>query len=649
MCGIAGIFFYRDGGPVDAALLARMSELVKHRGPDDSGVLVTRDLGLAHRRLSIVDLSPAGHQPMGNEDGSAWLVYNGEIYNHQDFRESLRARGHRFRGHSDGETLLHLVEEEGAAAFSKLAGIFGFAFWEARTRKLYLVRDPLGVKQVYWHDDGERVIFASEIKALLADPSLPAALELAAVNQYLHFHTPVEETTFFRGIRLIPPGHYLEVSEQGVRLHRYSPLEDYTPASGAVTGRIEGLRSLLREVTASQLMSDVRVGCFLSGGIDSSSIATFASQAIARDDFIAFGCYYPGSSVTDERPFAAEVAKALAIELAYVSPEGEKAAEILPLALWHQDEPKIGTAMLSMWFVSELAARSVKTCLGGQGGDEIFAGYARFSMVHPLRNLWAAACRRFARGGDARVKDTVQRQVSARNVSRMLGALHLLGGWEKRYFDTFASLPEEPLLRLFRGDRSLVSREKAFETFHDLVARCPSREPFNRALYWDMKTYLPGLFAQDDRISMAHGLETRVPMADPRVVAYALTLPPSDKLNGLATKWILKQAVAPVIPEWVLNRKKEGFATPLEEWLDGPLAPLVREALLSEKVRQRGLMDAKEVASWVEGEKKTHPHRGAIVWKLLNIELWHRIFLDREYRFGPSASGEDPGKAGAGP
>jgi len=628
MCGIAGIYNYREGDPADADLVARMGEIIRHRGPDDSGVYVRGSVGLSHRRLSIVDVSPAGHQPMTNEDGTAWIVYNGEVYNHQDFAADLKAKGHTFRGHSDTETILHLIEEEGTAAFAKLAGIFGFGFWDEREQRLYVARDPLGVKQVYYHDDGTRILFASEIKALLADPSVQARLEPRALNQYLHFHTPIDDLTFFQGIRVIPPGHYLEVDRSGVRVSRYSPLEDYTRTSDSVEQRVEQLRDLLRRVTASQLMSDVRVGCFLSGGIDSSSIATFASQEIAREDFIAFGCFYPGSSVTDEHPYAEQVAKTLGIELSHVQPDPGQLAELLPRVVWHQDEPKIGAAMASMWFVSELAAKSVKVCLGGQGGDEIFAGYARFSMVHPLQNLGAAIVGRVLGRGESKVRNTVQRQASGRNLSRMLRALRPAGGWRARYFNTFAMLPEEPLLRLFRHDPELVSRRAAFDDFQQLADRCPSREPLNQALYWDMKTYLPGLFAQDDRISMAHGLETRVPMADPRVVAYALTLPPEDKLHGLATKWILKEAVAPVIPEWVLNRRKEGFATPLEEWLEGPLRDLVRETLLGDAAKQRGLMDTAEVGRWLDRSTPRHSLWEQIVWKLLNIELWHRLFVD---------------------
>ena len=390
MCGIAGIYHYNDPGhAIDRALLLQMTRALAHRGPDGEGIYVDGPLGLGHRRLAIVDLSPTGAQPMATETGSHWIVYNGEFYNHQDFRDNLRAMGTRFRGTSDTETLLYLLADSGPEALREAAGIFTLAFWDRSARRLVLARDPLGVKQLYFHDDGRRIVFASEIKALLECPDVPRAIDPIAFNQYVHFHVPLFERTFFRGIGQVKQGEYLCVEPARITRRTYWAVRDFTPRDGDDRAQIALLRDKLAFVVREQLMSDVPVGSFLSGGIDSTTVAAFAARAGKPPR--CFGVHFTQQGVIDERPFQEATARALGLELDLITLDGSTFPSDLPKLLYYQDQPVIGAAMLPMYSVSQLAARRVKVCVGGQAADDLRrirplrsrASHARHAVVAP--------------------------------------------------------------------------------------------------------------------------------------------------------------------------------------------------------------------------------------------------------------------------
>ncbi len=341
------------------------------------------NLGFGHRRLSIVDLSPTGAQPMPNDDGSCWICYNGEFYNHRDIRPRLEARGARFRGPSDTETLLRLMELEGPDSLAGISGIFGFAYWDGRNQALTLARDHMGVKQVYFHDDGRRIAFASEIKALLQDPSVPRDPDPEAINQYLHFHTALFERTFFRHVRVLRAGQVLRVTRHGSVPRTYWSVLTFNKSTAAEETQIEGLQSELNQVVRRQLMSDVPVGSFFSGGIDSCAIAAQASKAGSKP--LCFGVHFTGQGVTDERPYQESAAKALGLDLQLITMDGATFPDEFRRLMYHQDEPVIGSAMFPMAKVSSLAATQVKVCLGGQAADEIFGGYARYALGRPMQ------------------------------------------------------------------------------------------------------------------------------------------------------------------------------------------------------------------------------------------------------------------------
>lgn len=631
MCGIAGIFNYRrPDEAADRAVLERMTRALAHRGPDGEGLHLDGPLGLGHRRLAIVDLSPTGAQPMANEDGSRWIVYNGEFYDHAAWRQALAPR-HAFRGRSDTETLLHLLEEQGPDGLAGISAIMAAGYWDAAARRLTLVRDALGVKQVYYHDDGERVAFASEIKALLEVPWVPREVDAQAVNQYLHFHTPLFDRTFFRGIRQVTPGAWCAWTQDEPRAGgTYWRLEDFEAGLGDDAARAAELARLLGDVVSDQLMSDVPVGAFFSGGIDSSAIASFAARAGRPPR--CFGLHFAGQGVVDERPFQEEAARALGLELELMTLDGSTFADDLPRLLRQQDQPVIGAAMLPMFHVSRLAARSVKVCLGGQAADEVFGGYARYSLAHPLRaglgllGLGRAGRRPAEGQGPAAVGGNLRRQLLERATLRrlLLNARNVLD-WRSLYFSNFAKVPEDTWRELLEA-RELVSREDAWLTFREFVDRSPARDPGAKVMHWDASTYLPGLFHQDDRMSMAASLESRVPFADPRLVRFAFHLPFEDKIRDGASKWLLRRAVSDVLPEQVLNRRKVGFDTPVARWMAGPHAGFVRETLLARRARQRGWWSAAALERWLD--QPGHPLWADVVWKVLCVELWAQATLD---------------------
>ncbi|MDQ3918873.1 MAG: asparagine synthase (glutamine-hydrolyzing), partial [Acidobacteriota bacterium] len=631
MCGIAGIFHYAEQErPVDRELLVRMTRALEHRGPDDEGFYVEGPVGLGHRRLSIVDLSPTGRQPMPNRDQSCWITYNGEFYNHGQFRPRLAAAGHTFRGTSDTETLLYLMEEYGPDALRDTSAIFGFAFWDSRRRQLTLARDPLGVKQVYYHDDGRRIVFASEIKALLECPDVPREIDPEAVNQYLHFHTPLFERTFFKHVRQLRAGEYMQVSRAHSACRTYWKVDEFERGGASVKESVEQLREQLSAVVADQLMADVPVGAFFSGGIDSGAVAAMASR-VGKPP-VCFGVHFEGQGVVDERPYQEAAAKALGLELHLITLDGSTFPEDLTRLIHQQDEPVIGAAMFPMYAVSRLASQHVKVCLGGQAADEVFGGYARYGLVHPwqIMKSWVASSHGPGDGngsgkGGVRVGGNLWSQVADReNLRRLADNVANMPNWQARYFGHFAKVPEREWASLF-GEPGLVSRQSCYNVFRETVGASPATDPADKVMHWDMQTYLTGLFHQDDRMSMACSLESRVPLADPRLVRFAFRLGFDLKFRDGATKWLLRQAVADVLPPFVLNRRKIGFDTPAERWMKGEHAGFVRDLLLSERARTRGLWNPEEVARLLDSPAQ--PRWFDRVWKLVCIEAWAQSFL----------------------
>jgi len=628
MCGIAGIFNYGAlSKEVDQELLVRMTRKLEHRGPDGEGFFVRGPIGLGHRRLSIVDLTASGSQPMHDRDSDQWLVYNGEFYNHRTFRTELESEGQRFRGTSDTETLLYLLRDRGPSVLEKAAGIFSLAHWNPTDRTLTLARDPLGVKQLYYHDNGERLLFASEIKALLECPTVQREIGSRGLNEYLHFHTPLFENTFFKSIAQLRAGQYFVVSPGGKRKQTYWGISRSKIERSDPEETVASLRSMLGNVVKDQLMSDVPVGAFFSGGIDSSAIAGFIADTGVRPRL--FGVHFSNQGVIDERPYQEAAARSLGLSVDLTTLDGSSLPDDLSRCLYFQDQPLLGSAMLPMWYVSRLAASQLKVCLGGQAADELFGGYARYALTRPsavLSNFILSRMKRRTSGATPEVGGNLRRQLfEAKTLKRLASSAGNIFNWERRYFDHFARVPEGMWRSLFTD--GLIDRKECFELFHQTVATSPCRDSASKAMHWDMQTYLTGLFHQDDRMSMASSLESRVPFADPRMVEFAFTVDFSLKFRGGASKWVLRQAVADRLPAEVLNRRKVGFDTPIEPWLKGKHLGFVKDTLLSSAARERGLWNVQGVQKILN--QTDHPLWIDIVWKLLSIEIWAQTFLDK--------------------
>jgi asparagine synthase (glutamine-hydrolysing) len=641
MCGIAGAYLF---GGVTAIRysdsIARMTRSLSHRGPDGEHFAFDGPVGLGHRRLAIVDLTDTGTQPMWTLDGDAVISYNGEFYNHLDFRKRLESRGVRFRGTSDTETLLYLLVEYGPDVLNEVSGIFSVALWNRRQRRLILARDPIGVKQLYFHEDANRVVFASEIKSLFCFPGVAAEMDPEGVNQYLHFHTPLFERTFFKGIRQLQAAENMEVSERGTRRKRYWQLDGFDSAFEKPADAVEELALTLSKVVQDQLMSDVPVGSFFSGGIDSTAVASFATRS--GKAVRCFGVHFSEHGVVDELPYQRAAAAALGVDLEVITVDRNALRENLETLLYFQDQPLIGAAMIPMYFVSRLAARHVKVCLGGQAADEIFGGYARYGFAEPWRVVSRWMRGRASVGGDpgnrpwgassdplstgSRVGGNLVRQIMVpQNLRRLAHSVLASRNWAGRYFENFVGVPAYVWEQVF-SSRGVFSRERAWEIFEAGVDASPAKDPATRLMHWDVRTYLPGLLSQDDRMSMANSLESRVPFADPRIMKLAFHIPFAWKFRAGASKWILRQAVAGVVPSFVLNRRKVGFDTPAEQWLRNDHDAWVRDVLIGDRSRSRGLFETAGVRTVLDA--RDSPFWFQVVWKLLCIELWARQFLD---------------------
>jgi asparagine synthase (glutamine-hydrolysing) len=631
MCGICGVALTeRSTRTLDTAVLERMSDAIVHRGPDDSGTMLDGRIGFGFRRLSIIDLA-LGHQPMSSDDGRMHVVYNGEVYNHADVRKALEARGHRYRTRCDTETVLRSYMEFGSAAPIHLRGMFAYAIWDANARELFLARDRFGVKPLYYAQlaDGS-LIFGSEIKAILASGMIRPSLNAAALPDYLANHAPSGEETLFEGIRRLPAGHSLRWRDGHLRMEQYWDLE----FRGAGTnGQSEGALiaeygERFRDAVRMRLMSDVPLGMFLSGGIDSASIAATMSGMVSepiKTFSVAFA-----EREANELAYARLIAERFRTDHHEVVVSPDEFFAALPRLVWHEDEPIAHPSSIALNFVSRLAAQHVKVVLTGEGSDETLAGYNRYRVTLLNRRLAAAyeravpgAVRRGVRRGVARLPKTTR---AGRTLSRTF--LGLDGDLDSLYFDNFAVFSRGQQARLLSPDlRARVGAIDAYQALHRALDDCDSPELLDRLLYADIKTYLQELLMKQDQMSMAASIESRVPFLDHPLVEFASRLPVRLRLRGFTTKYVLRQAMRGLLPEEILTRKKMGFPVPVGRWLRSTHRALVDEYVLGDRALARGHFDPAYVRELVARHEAGENHSERL-WSLLNLEMWQRIFLD---------------------
>jgi asparagine synthase (glutamine-hydrolysing) len=645
MCGIAGIVSC-DGLDQDAPARAkRMRDIIAHRGPDEAGLHCDAYAALAHRRLSIVDLS-TGQQPLSNEAGSVWIVFNGEIYNHADLRRELEAHGHVYRTKSDTETIVHAYEQWGEACVDRFRGMFAFAIWDERQRRLLLVRDRLGIKPLYWCRTNGALLFGSEIKALLASDLIRADPNYTVLPEMLSTRYTSGEETLFTGIRKLLPGHALVFERGEVRTRQYWDLprrersaerlafHEAPNLSGSLSGErhiVDRFRELLEESVRLRLMSDVPLGMFLSGGIDSSAIAAIMARMIDRP-LQTFSVAFKDRAF-NELEYAREVARLINADSHEIVIDDRDFFSALPKLVWHEDEPIAHPSSVPLYFVSALAREHVTVVLTGEGSDELLAGYGKYPRV---AINWKAGTI-YERVVPTALRRSIARDVVprlpgrlARYANRSFLAMDRSPEW--MLFDNFASIRLGDLQQLLAPDLRATATQAAAYGSSLAYFNTPSGAStfLDRVLYADIKTYLVELLMKQDQMSMATSIESRVPFLDHELVEYAATLPDTWKLRGWTTKRVLREAMKGLLPESILNRPKMGFPVPFAGWTRGGWNGVARDILLDRRARQRGLLEPHAVERLLLAHADGRTDGGDRIWTLLNLELWHRTFIDGE-------------------
>jgi asparagine synthase (glutamine-hydrolysing) len=631
MCGINGIALSTKSGRVlDRHILEEMRDVIAHRGPDDRGLFVDERVGLGHRRLSIVDVA-SGHQPMTNEDGSLRITYNGEIYNHADFRAELESKGHVYQTHCDTETILHLYEEYGPACVEHLRGMFSFAIWNRAKQELFIARDRLGVKPLYYtHTADGSLYFGSEIKTLLEAGAIRAELNFASLSDYLANHAPSGEETLFAGIKRLLPGHYMIWRDGELRIKRYWDVsfEKVNETGKTDAEYIDEWYEMFRQSVRLRLMADVPLGMFLSGGIDSSAIAAIMSGMVS-DPIKTFSVAFREREA-NELEYARLVSNAFKTDHHEVVVSAEDFFEALPRLIWHEDEPLAHPSSVALYFVSRLAASHVKVVLTGEGSDELLAGYGRYRKT--MLNLAVGA--RYQSVTPKVLRSIVRERIASLPGGRVRQRLQrtflsVAPDIESIYFDNFAVftraqqqslLTESTLEKMggidpYRGVRQFLSETDASSTLDKL-------------LYADIKTYLHELLMKQDQMSMAASIESRVPFLDHKLVEFTSSLPERLKLRGSTTKYILRKAMQGVLPQQILTRPKMGFPVPIASWFRGQFSHLIDEYVLSDRVTARGIFNPQFVRELVQRHQQGGENHEERLWALVNFEMWQRQFFD---------------------
>lgn len=634
MCGICGIIAGPGSGRTPRReQVERMCDSIRHRGPDGAGFFLEDGVALGHRRLSIVDVAH-GAQPMASADGRYQLVYNGEVYNHPTLMPELQAEGVTFRTHCDTETVLHLYERVGKALPSRLRGMFAIAIWDRTERELFLVRDRFGVKPVYYaHLDDGTLVFASEIKAILASGVVRAELNALALPDFLANYAPSGEETMYAGIRRLPAGHSMSWKDGAVAIAQYW---DLSFAEGTLDDRsdaslVDEYRERFREAVRMRLMADVPLGMFLSGGIDSAAITAVMSELV-DDPIMTFSVAF-AEREANELAYARLVSQRYGTDHHEVVVSPAEFFGALPRLVWHEDEPIAHPSSIALNFVSRLAAERVKVVLTGEGSDETLAGYNRYRVTVYNAELGARYERLAPKALRAAVRGGIDALGGRSGLRRKLERtfLYLPADIDTIYFDNFAVFGRARQGELLSpAMRERVGAIDPYAAHHAALARTNARSLLNRLLYADTRTYLQELLMKQDQMSMAASIESRVPFLDHPLVEFAAALPQRMKLRGVTTKYILREAMKGALPPEVLSRKKMGFPVPVGAWFAGAFRHVVEEFVLSPRAATRGLFDMNAVSRMADQHLRGEQKHDQRLWALVNLEIWQRIFLDGE-------------------
>ena len=640
MCGIAGFVNSDIPGytPEARDVLDRMCRAIRHRGPDDQGMVVAGPAALGMRRLSIIDLA-GGHQPMSGCDQANTIVFNGEIYNYREMQRELESLGHRFKTHSDTEAIVHAYEQYGDACVDHLRGMFAFAIWNARERELFIARDRAGKKPLYYTVTSHGTfVFGSELKSLREHPEFRGETDVEALDAYLTFGYVPDPLTIFRGVHKLPPGHHLTFKDGVVEVQPYWDFPYAEPQNQPFRNEaecLEELRALLDEAVRIRMVADVPLGAFLSGGIDSSTVVGLMARHSERP-VKTFSIGFHEDSYNELK-----YARLAALKFGtdhhefIVTPE---ICNVVDELVWHFDEPFADSSAIPTYMVSKLAREHVKVVLSGDGGDEVFAGYTRYALDRQ-------------RSGFAYLPRAIRE-----GLMQPLGRHLPHGAWGRNYIHNVAL---EPIDRYIE-DISIFTRlnkpslytddflgqlrsADASARFRQYAAESRTTDPLDPLLYVDSKTYLPGdILTKVDRMSMAASLEARVPLLDHDLIEFVCSrIPASMKMKGLETKHILKQAVRDLVPPEILDRPKQGFGVPIKQWINQQLRARVRETLTESRTRQRGITQPRYVSLLLDEHERGRRDHASELWALFMLELWHRAFMDQTNEIGESRNGKD--------
>lgn len=628
MCGICGVVQLREGFEIRRDTLQRMNDAIAHRGPDDEGFYQTPVVGLAMRRLSIIDLA-GGHQPLQNEDGSVQVVFNGEIYNFPDLRKCLEEKGHRFATHTDTEVLVHGYEEWGAEVVRHLRGMFAFAIWDAPEERLLLGRDRPGIKPLHYYQDGEKFVFGSEIKSILQCERVPREVNLDALDRFLTFEYVFSPETIFQGIHKLPPGHILMLNKDGsVKLEEYW---DALPAPDDTLDEIDCARSLaelLEESVKMRMISDVPLGALLSGGVDSSSIVAFMARHSDRP-VKTFSIGFEDQSY-NELEYARLVSQRFGTEHheQIIKPD---AVDLVENLVRNLDEPFGDFSIFPTYLVSKMAREHVTVALSGDGGDELFAGYDTYiadSVARQYQKIPAIFRHRLLPGVLRHVPPSSQKKGLINRAKRFVEGTLLPDDLMHTRWMIF--LQDREKQQLYANELlDAYTRGNSYRYIQDYFRRSQGQTPLAQQGYVDIKTYLTDdILVKVDRMSMAPSLEARVPFLDHHVMEFAAAIPSRLKLKGLTTKHILKKAVWDIVPREILTRGKEGFSIPIKNWLAQELRPLMEDTLSETRLEQRGYFQPAYVRQLITEHldgRENHSHR---LWALMMVEIWHQAYID---------------------
>jgi asparagine synthase (glutamine-hydrolysing) len=639
VCGICGKLSFNGAAKVSPGLLKAMADTIYHRGPDDEGYYLSGPVGLGFRRLAIIDLN-TGHQPLCNEDGTVWIVFNGEIYNYQELRKDLVAKGHIFKTQTDTEVIVHLYEEFGPSCVQQLRGMFAFAIWDDRHQSLLLARDRVGIKPLYYRLTEDSVVFGSEIKAILADPEVKAEVSPEMIDRFLTFLYLPGEETLFRNISKLAPGSYMLIERGKARITQYWDLK-FAPVERSIESAQNELLSLLEESVGLHMISDVPVGFLLSGGVDSTAMLGFA---VGKTDhkLSSYTIGFSDSGVTDERPYARIAASQYGSEHHEMTIGAKDFADFLPQYVRHMEEPVCEPPAVALYYVSRLAKDFVKVLISGEGGDEAFAGYPNYRSM-----LWLE-----------RAKSVCPPLNGL--LSRIAGSLTDLPGAHKlkkyatlfnvpfdAYYYSRASSPfsffNTHVKDLYTDDFAQSSDKlRSVAPVLNFLRKSAGNRTLNRMLYVDSKTWLPDdLLIKADKITMANSVELRVPLLDHKVLEFAASLPTSYKVHGFTTKYLAKRALRQRVSREILDRKKVGFPVPYGSWLTGQLKSWLHQVLLDKKTLDRGYFRQDAIEKMLSANDESGCHSKEL-FSLVILELWHREFLGGETLSQPE--GIDPNK-----